>query len=240
MPILTDTDIQKILCTEENQWNRETQLLIKKYNEDCLTSMGYDLRVGGFMKSFITKPSLTTLNEGEQLLIKPRDIALIGTLEEIKMPQNGCISALILSKVSKVALGLSHISTKVDPGWAEGELLIPVQNFSSESIKLDYGETFCTIIFLRNESPPQSLYNSEGSRSKFVKLLAQVRKKSLWQIAKLEIMEGIIIFLFLAAGLIINAHFEYNINIIIIALVTVGIAMAKIVRNIVDLYTGTK
>lgn len=177
MSILTDSDVTKLLCTSSKVWDQDNQLLILDYEKDCLTPMGYDLRVGGFYKTFLGKSNLSTLKKGEKLIIKPRDIALIATLEQVKMPQNGLVSALILSKVSKVAQGLSHISTKVDPGWNEGQLLIPVQNILSEDLILDYGETFCTIIFFKNESPPLSLYNSDKGREKLVKLLAQVRKE---------------------------------------------------------------
>ncbi|NWF61163.1 MAG: hypothetical protein HXY43_18375 [Fischerella sp.] len=178
MSILTDTDLKKILCYDEAQWNDNKPLLIEHGSDDCLTPMGYDLRVGGFYKTFIAKPNLDTLEEGKSVVIKPGDIALIGTYERLRMPQDGSISALILSRVSQVSRGLSNISTKVDPGWAEGELLIPVQNFSRDVIELKHKEKFCTIIFFKNESAA-SLYNSKSSRLKFFQLLAQTSRKSL-------------------------------------------------------------
>ncbi|ALF53668.1 hypothetical protein ACX27_13790 [Nostoc piscinale CENA21] len=147
MSILTDTDLKKILCYDEAQWNDTKTLLIQDGSDDCITPMGYDLRVGGFYKTFIAKPNLDVLSEGKSIAIKPGDIALIGTYEKLRMPKDGSISALILSRVSQVSRGLSNISTKVDPGWAEGELLIPIQIiFSRDVIKLNYTR-FCTIVF---------------------------------------------------------------------------------------------
>lgn len=179
MSILTDTDLRRIICTQEENLTDE-RLLIQPFDENCLTPMGYDLRVGCFYKTYVSQPNLVTIKEGEKVVIKPRDTALIGTLEQIKMPNDGSISALILSKVSQVAKGLSQVSTKVDPGWGEGELLIPVQNLSRDSISLNQGETFCTIVFFRNESPSGRKYDPGSGRLKFVKLLAPTNPESIF------------------------------------------------------------
>ena len=177
MSVLTDTDLKRITCFDKAQLSEDKILLIQNGSEDCFTPMGYDLRIGGFYKTFIAKPYLVPLDENKKVEIKPGDIALIGTLENIIMPKDGSISALILSRVSQVSKGLSNISTKVDPGW-EGELLIPVQNFSRDTIRLNSKDKLCTIIFFKNESAA-TLYNTGSSRDKFVRLLAQTRRDSL-------------------------------------------------------------
>lgn len=179
MSVWTDTDIKQILVFSEDRWNDDNnKLLIKNGSEACLTPMGYDLRVGEFGKKLVQKRSLVDIAGDKSVQIKPGDTALIATLESIKMPKNGMISAIILSKVSQVARGLSNVSTKIDPGWSEGELLVPVQNLSRETIQLKYGEKFCTVVFLQNKSTPSSLYSISSSRKKFFKLLAQTRKES--------------------------------------------------------------
>jgi deoxycytidine triphosphate deaminase len=177
MSVLTDTDLKRITCFDKAQLSEDKILLIQNGSEDCFTPMGYDLRIGGFYKTFIAKPNLVPLDENKKVEIKPGDIALIGTLENIRMPKDGSISALILSRVSQVSKGLSNISTKVDPGW-EGELLIPVQNFSRDTIRLNSKDKLCTIIFFKNESAATP-YNSGSSREKFFRLLAQTRRESL-------------------------------------------------------------
>jgi deoxycytidine triphosphate deaminase len=68
------------------------------------------------------------------------------------MPQDRSISALITSKVSKVSLGLSHISTNVDADW-RGKLLIAIYNNSRKDIILAQGEALCTMVFIKNNSP---------------------------------------------------------------------------------------
>lgn len=44
MSVLTNTDLRRILCYDENQWH-EKPLLIEDGSDDCITPMGYDLRV---------------------------------------------------------------------------------------------------------------------------------------------------------------------------------------------------
>ncbi|WP_446380839.1 dCTP deaminase [Coleofasciculus sp. E2-BRE-01] len=236
MSILTDTDLKKILCFDEEQWNKkEKTLLIQNGSDDCITPMGYDLRVGGFCKRFIAKPNLVTLNEKGKIEIKPGDIALIGTLEKIKMPQDGSISALILSRVSQVSRGLSNISTKVDPGWAEGELIIPVQNFSRDTVKLSYGDKLCTIVFFENTSNSSSLYDSGASREKFFKLLAQTRKQSLNREIILGITSVTIVGIAFAVGWLV---FKNSLGFAVT--VTVGIALEKVASGIAARLLGIR
>ncbi|HLP91560.1 MAG TPA: hypothetical protein VK184_23620 [Nostocaceae cyanobacterium] len=234
MSILTDTDLNKILCYDNNQWGASKPLLIQDGSDDCITPMGYDLRVGGFYKTFIAKPNLDTLDEGKSVEIKPGDIALIGTYEKIKMPKDGSISALILSKVSLVSKGISNISTKVDPGWAEGELLIPVQNFSRDIIKLDYKEKFCTIVFFKNESPA-SLYNSSSSREKFFRLLSQTSRTSFIKDVQLGLVSISIIGI---AG--ISGYYFFGNSPGFGVTVTVGIAIERIASIIAAKLIGRR
>lgn len=229
MSVLTDTDICKILSTDENQWNQDEQLLVEGFSQDCLTPMGYDLRVGGFYKTFLARPNLVTIDLEESVVIKPRDIALIGTFEKIRMPKNGSVSALILSRVSQVSRGLSHVSTKVDPGWAEGELLVPVQNFSRDSIRLRYQEKFCTIVFFRNESPPSSLYKKGASREKFFRLLAQTSQNSLFRDIGLAAIPVLVIIAIAAIG-----YKTFGNTTGFAASVAVGVATSQVITIIIN------
>lgn len=238
MSVLTDTDIENLLCVDSELWNKyENKLCILNYNENCLTPMGYDLRVGGFYKTFFGKQNLFTLKEGEKIYLKPRDITIVATLEQVKMPQDGSISALILSKVSKVSQGISHISTKVDPGWSEGELLIPIQNLSMDTIQLEYGETFCTIVFFKNQSRPKSLYKNsqKSSRSKFVDLLVRVQYESFLKERILDIIEIFIILgvLIIISFLVIHIH-SPQFYFIVAPFVAAAIAVSKLVRSLVN------
>lgn len=236
MSILTDTDLKQILHFDESQWIPENSLLIKGGSENCITPMGYDLRVGGFYKTFMTKPSLVSLDDStrKKVIIKPGDIALVGTLEQIKLPQDGSISALILSRVSQVSKGLSNISTKIDPGWKDEELLIPVQNFSRDTIELNHGEKLCTIVFFKNESNATNLYKS-SSKTKFVKLLAQTSKDSWKREIAINVISLVIVAIFFAAGWVIFGN-----SVGFAVTVTFGLAIEKIITGLVTRGLGRR
>lgn len=150
MALLTDTDIERMLCVTESWGDKQNTLHVHPYNERCLTPIGYDARVGS-PYSCSSKAGPVALHEGHKIVIKAGDTALITTLEKFSMPRNRMVSALICSKVSKVSQGLSHISTTIDPDW-DGPLLIALRNNSNSRIELAYGDPFCTIVFFENKS----------------------------------------------------------------------------------------
>jgi deoxycytidine triphosphate deaminase len=148
--VLTDTDLRGRISASEDR-GAANQIQIHPFSEDCLTPVGYDLRVGGKYASVLHGGPFE-IQDGDSLEITPGDTTLITTLETIGMPGDRSLSAFIFAKVSKVSRGLSHISTTVDADWA-GPLLIAVTNHSTSSVVLDYGEPFCTIVFMENVSP---------------------------------------------------------------------------------------
>lgn len=149
MSILSDLEIKRLIEAD----SEEKKLIINSFEENCLTPMGYDLRVGGYYKSYENEIRQISIKEGEKIKIKPGETALINTLEEIVMPRECSIGALLVSKVSQVNKGLSHISTKIDPNWAGGSLQIAVSNFSKKIIELEYKEKICCIVFFNIENP---------------------------------------------------------------------------------------
>ena len=150
MSLLTDTDIRAKLSNDKHWQDRQSKLHIYPYSEECLTPVGYDLRVGEQYASSIDAEMYDLAADGE-VQIRPGDVVLIRTMETIDMPEDLSLSAFITSKVSKVSKGLSHISTNVDPDW-QGNLLIAIHNPSLNTIVLPYGEPFCTINFVQNVS----------------------------------------------------------------------------------------
>ena len=150
MSLLTDTDIEHVLCKTKTWEDSNNKLQIYPFHDDSLTPVGYDARVGGKYISG-SMPGYRELKKGEKLVLKPGEIALISTIETIGMPKTKTISALICSRVSCVSKGLSHISTTIDANWS-GHLLIAITNHAPYRITLEYGNPFCTIVFFRNES----------------------------------------------------------------------------------------
>jgi hypothetical protein len=139
------------------------------------------------------------------------------------MPQDGSMSALIVSKVSQVARGLSNISTKIDPNWAGGELLIAVHNFSRDIITLDYSEPICTVIFFENKTSSKKAPRS-GGIDRFSIASSQEAKIKRW------ILNIIPIIIVLAVPAI--AYLIYGEGVIFTASVTIGVALSQIVAKI--------
>lgn len=162
MAVLTDTDLQDVLCKEETWRDAARTLHIHPYDDKSLTPVGYDLRVGERYSSNL-RSGMSTLGQGGELEISPGETVLVTTLESIGMPRNKMLSAFVCSRVSLVAKGLSHISTTVDADWV-GPLLIAVTNQGRSSVSLPYGERLATVVFLNNNKPASRSVNRPPSR----------------------------------------------------------------------------
>jgi len=159
MSLLTDTSITRLLTTNKDEWMQNDRiqnqkLLIARYNEQSLTPVGYDLRVGDIALKMHRKfkARVELKKEGDELTILPDEIVAIRTDEYIGMPQNKKYSGIIVSKVSLGEMGLSHISTSIDADW-KGELIITITNHSKRKIILRRGQPLCTMILFKNEFP---------------------------------------------------------------------------------------
>lgn len=158
MSLLTDTSIKDLLTTDKDEWERneatkKEKLLIANFDGESLTPVGYDLRVGSqYLKMYHRIKDFAELEENGELIILPKEIVAIETEEFIGMPQNKMYSGILVSKVSLVEKGLSHISTSLDADW-KGKLIITIVNLSNRKITLKRRQSFCTMILFKNESP---------------------------------------------------------------------------------------
>lgn len=135
--------------------NIKDRILIHPFNHDCLQSSSYDFRVGERVISLTfgkERPS-------EKFRLQPKEYAHIETFEYIAIPVQ--MMGFIHSKVGKVLDGLSHISTKVDPGFF-GHLMIGVYNNSHKVIPLPKGESFCGVSFVELKTPSTQPYFLTG------------------------------------------------------------------------------
>ena len=67
MSILSDIEIKQLIEAELE----DEKLLINPFEEDCLTPMGYDLRVGTRYKTYKNEAIKLRINEGETITIEP-------------------------------------------------------------------------------------------------------------------------------------------------------------------------
>lgn len=145
MSLLTNTDLENIINSNSQSIS---SLKIHPYNPVNLTPVGYDLTVGHY---YYLNGKKRELKDNEALRVPSNGIVLIESLEEISMPDDKSISAMINSKVSLSCLGLSNISTTVDADWS-GKLLIAIRNHSNRKVLLKKNSAFCTVVFFKNNS----------------------------------------------------------------------------------------
>lgn len=122
------------------------EIFIYPFQKNRLKGVGYNLAVGDFAWSLVTKKPMMPVgyNRDAGYWIKPNETALILTKEVVAVSKR--IGGTFHSKVDKVSEGFSSISTTLDPGWI-GPLLISVTNMGTQRRKLKLGESFVTVIF---------------------------------------------------------------------------------------------
>lgn len=86
------------------------------------------------------------------------------------------IAGTIHSMVSKAVLGLSHISTTIDPGWT-GKLLISIHNYRDCSVELRFRDSFCTVCFHKVESESKALLGRPVDRDDIWQVLLDKAKE---------------------------------------------------------------
>lgn len=104
--------------------------------------VGIDLHVGEYYNYPIEKKYKPL---EEELKLDPGHTINITTEEYIGLPRD--VMGLVIPKLGCVIQGLSHIATKVDPGF-HGVLIETISNLDRTQISIKRGDKFCTIIFL--------------------------------------------------------------------------------------------
>jgi len=226
MSILSNTDLNQFVSFDKEQWKQSKDILIENGIKDNINPMGYDLRVGE--EYFYASVSNGTIPTDKEVRIKPGDLVLIRTLEEIRMPTNGSIYALIISKVTQVSRGLSNVSTKVDSGYS-GKLLISIQNVSKRTIELRYGEEFCTIIFINNKSPCTDLYDTSKKEYKYINAYAQGQK----QYVLIELVITLLTSFIILGSFLLGGYFLFEGENRLIVAATIGVAVQTSLQKIV-------
>jgi len=145
--VLSDVQIMELIS--------QNKLKIEPFDDSCLKSASYDLRVGEYAYSW-SKRRRVDIRKKEKIRIEPGDLVLVRTLEKVELP-NG-ISGTVHSMVALSTLALAPVSTTVDPTW-RGYMLIPIQNVGRTPIYLYYSEPFCTII-LYETGVSQRIYDA--------------------------------------------------------------------------------
>lgn len=159
MALLGHKTLEKII-TDDVEWFKEkierneliNKILISPFGEEqreCLEAASFDLRVGDKFAS-VTHDRSGEISEEKPLRIKPGETIRVLSHEYVGLPQG--IAASVTSKLSLSMLGLSQLSTRIDPGFY-GKITEVVTNLSNREIELKYKQPFCTLLFLKVDHP---------------------------------------------------------------------------------------
>lgn len=140
MSILSDQDIKYLL-------NKE--VVIYPYGEDCISPLGYDLRIG-YAINLTDEHQSTLLESVEKILIPAKTSTFIITKEHVYL--SGKIAGTLHARGSLAARGLYINSTTIDPNWS-GQLTFLIYNISNKPVELELESRFVTLILHRVITP---------------------------------------------------------------------------------------
>lgn len=149
---LSDVDI-KLLSSQG-------KLIIENYNEKNVIQACYELRASNIYYDLSNpkNPLKNDLKDGEYILIKPKQLVVIITLETLELEND--ILGRILTKGKLFSVGLLPVNTYADPGFY-GRLGIVFYNLSNNFLKINTGETIAKIEFTRLQEPVSSSYRGQ-------------------------------------------------------------------------------
>jgi len=70
---------------------------------------------------------------------------------------------MVFGKTSLVGRGLTHLGTKIDPGF-EGQLVLTFQHLGNESLKFKEGDRICNVAFIDMEEDPLTIYKPRAMK----------------------------------------------------------------------------
>ncbi len=148
---------------------------IEPFDEEIIRENGIDLRLGSQVARLretnrvfdASSPprdlsGFYMIEEVENIVIRPREVVLLSSLEYIRLPED--IMAFVELRSSFARLGLLMPPTIIDAGF-EGNVTLEVHG-SSFPVRLKRGQRFAHIIFARTLSPVESPYKGryQGQR----------------------------------------------------------------------------
>jgi deoxycytidine triphosphate deaminase len=152
MRILTDKDFR--------EGAHNIKKVIMPFNEDNLTPAGIDLTIGGEARN-VTTGQRVSLEGGEKLILRHGDFARVWTRETVRMPPDWF--AMIFAKTSLAGKGLTHLGTKIDPGF-EGPLLLTFQYLGNEPLEFRQGDQICNVAFIDMQQSPSKPYVPKANK----------------------------------------------------------------------------
>lgn len=147
--VLSDTQLIRKLGNDIFIWPfKESNLKGATYNLTATKIAFYKNENGG---------NISVVDEDDVIHFPQGKTVLIQTEESIYISKNYC--GTYHTKVSLVSKGLSSISTTLDPCYF-GTSLIAINNQSDKTIKLNVGDTFCSLMLYKMKSASKEKHDN--------------------------------------------------------------------------------
>lgn len=133
-------------------------LIVDNYTEKNVHQSCYELRASQIYYDIADSRKKYNLSSNEYILIKPRQLVVVITMEKISLPPD--ILARILTKGKLFSIGLLPVNTYADPGFY-GNLGIVFYNLSNNYLKIFPGESIAKMEFSRLMIPVKEPYRGQ-------------------------------------------------------------------------------
>jgi deoxycytidine triphosphate deaminase len=150
----------KIVSDKDFSENSAIEKIISPFNPENLTPVGVDLTIGGKCYN-VTIGKEYDLEDGEILELFHGDFARVFTYENLTVPSDWF--GMVYGKVSLAGKGLTHLGTKIDPGF-EGKLLLTFQYLGNEPLRFKRGDPICNVAFFRIDAQLGKTYVPMGMK----------------------------------------------------------------------------
>src|SRR5205807_886841 len=140
----------------DEEQGKEYRDLIKGFDANQVTPAGYDFRAAECIN--LTLGDKVKLTEGAKYQIRHGDFVIVITRESLNLGNRNDIFGQVYSKVSFAIQGLSHVGTKIDPGFA-GPLVLSFKNEGYDIIEITGDTAICNVALQIISPPTEALYN---------------------------------------------------------------------------------
>jgi dCTP deaminase len=137
--------------------NRD-ELITQYFDSDQVQQACYELRAGKVYYDLTDGRQRHSISDCDDILIKPRHMVVIITLEKLELPPD--IIGRILTKGAFFSLGLSPVNTYADPGF-QGNLGIVLFNTSLNYIRVPFATSIAKIEFAKLQLPVRRPYSGQ-------------------------------------------------------------------------------
>lgn len=150
--------------------------IIDNHDESCIGSASYHMRIGGDILTWdgggakteyaLDKEEDRNKNKYTSLELKPNSLTFVTTIEKFNLPKDIICRFNLKSKWvhQGLLLGTGPI---VDP-QLNAHLLIPLHNFSSQTIRMNYGDELISVEFTKTLNPDEKFELADGSVCEYI------------------------------------------------------------------------